>query len=148
MSTNVADLTVRKSVLVAAPIERAWEVFTERITSWWPIATHSIGKDKIEDVIVEGHVGGRMYERHRGGEEENWATVRVWQPPERLVLAWEITDRETEVEVRLAPEGGGTRVDLEHRGWERAGKDADKVRHNYNEGWGYVLGRFEEASGR
>jgi uncharacterized protein YndB with AHSA1/START domain len=145
MSTNVADLTVRKSVLVAAPIERAWEVFTERITSWWPIATHSIGKEKIEDVVVEGHVGGRMYERRRGGEEENWATVRVWEPPERLVLTWEITDRETEVEVRFAPDGEGTRVELEHRGWERAGKDAHEARRNYSEGWGYVLGRFQEA---
>ena len=145
MSVNTADLAVRKSVVVAAPVERAWEVFTERIASWWPLDTHSIGKERIEEMVVEGHEGGRVYERLNSGGEESWATVIAWEPPRRLVFSWEITEPATEVEVRFTAEGEGTRVDLEHRGWERLGEGAERSRGAYSEGWAYVLGRFERA---
>jgi uncharacterized protein YndB with AHSA1/START domain len=141
MTTEAVDLTIRKSVTVAAPVERAWEVFTERLQSWWPLDTHSIGADRIEEVVVEGRAGGRVFERIRGGGEESWATVLVWEPPRRLVLAWEITDRDTEVEVLFRPEGDGTRVDLEHRGW-----DEEAPSRNYDRGWTHVLGRYEQAA--
>jgi uncharacterized protein YndB with AHSA1/START domain len=145
MSVNAADLTVRKSVVVAAPIERAWEVFTDKIATWWPLDTHSIGKERIEDVVVEGRERGRIYERRRGGGEETWATLLAWEPPRRLAFSWLITEPATEVEVRFTPEGESTRVDLEHRGWESLGERADSRRGDYDRGWGYVLGRYEEA---
>jgi uncharacterized protein YndB with AHSA1/START domain len=145
MSVNTPDLAVRKSVVVAAPIELAWEVFTERITTWWPLDTHSIGKERIESMVVDGREGGRIYERLNGGGEESWATMVAWEPPRRLVFSWEITEPATEVEVRFTPEGEGTRVDLEHRGWERLGANAERRRGSYNEGWEYILGRYERA---
>jgi uncharacterized protein YndB with AHSA1/START domain len=146
MSVNAAGLAVRKSVVVGAPIERAWEVFTERIAAWWPLDTHSIGKERIETVVVEGRDGGRIYERRNGGDEESWATVLAWEPPRRLVFTWQITEPATEVEVRFTPEGDGTRVDLEHRGWERLGAGAERRRGSYNKGWEHVLGRYQQAA--
>jgi uncharacterized protein YndB with AHSA1/START domain len=138
---EAVDLTVRKSVIVAAPVERAWEVFTERLHSWWPLDTHSIGANRVEEIVVEGRPGGRVFERIRGGGEESWATVLVWQPPNRLVLSWEITDCESEVELRFRPEGDGTRVELEHRGL-----DGGKASGSYDQGWTHVLGRYEQAA--
>jgi uncharacterized protein YndB with AHSA1/START domain len=138
---EAVDLTVRKTVTVAAPVERAWEVFTERLQSWWPLDTHSIGADRVEEIVVEGRPGGRVFERIHGGGEESWATVLVWQPPERLVLSWEITDCESEVELRFRPDGDGTRVELEHRGL-----DEGKASRSYDQGWTHVLGRYEQAA--
>jgi uncharacterized protein YndB with AHSA1/START domain len=145
MSVNAADLTVRKSVVVAAPVERAWDVFTDKLATWWPLDTHSIGKERIEEMVLERREGGRLYERHNGGGEESWATVLAWEPPRRLAFSWEITEPATEVEVRFTPEGEGTRVDLEHRGWERLGEEALRRSGNYNTGWEYILGRYERV---
>ncbi|MGH3103175.1 MAG: SRPBCC family protein [Gaiellaceae bacterium] len=149
MSTQAADLTIRKTVTVAAPIERAFEVFTERIGAWWPLGTHSIGGEKAETVSVEGREGGRVYERIKGGEEADWATVTVWEPPRRLVLSWKVNPEApapTEIEVRFEPEGDGTRVDLEHRGWERFGDQAEEARSGYASGWDAVLGLYAGAA--
>jgi uncharacterized protein YndB with AHSA1/START domain len=148
MSVNAADLVVRKSVVVAAPVELAWEVFTERIVSWWPLDSHSIGRDRIEEVVIEPREGGRAYERLRGGGEETWATVLAWEPPRRLVFSWEITEPATEVEVNLSEEGEGTRVDLEHRCWERLGENAPERSRRYDEGWSHVLDRYGQHVGR
>ena len=88
-----------------------------------------------------------MYEVSSSGEKGHWATVVDWDPPTRLVLAWNILEREgdaTEVEVRFVPEGDGTRVELEHRGWERVAADAEPKRANYDSGWNVVLGELVE----
>jgi uncharacterized protein YndB with AHSA1/START domain len=147
MSTQAADLTVRKSLTVAAPVERAFEVFTERIGTWWPLDTHSIGHERARDAVLEGREGGGLYEVMDGGETAPWATVLAWEPPSRIVLSWHVnpTVPATEVEVRFSPEGDGTRVVLEHRGWERLGDDADAARGAYEEGWDVVLGPFADA---
>ena len=92
-----------------------------RSGTWWPLHTHSIGGDKITEVVVEEQVGGRIYERHSDGGEGEWGRVLAWEPPARFAMTWypgHDDTRATRLEVRFAPEGDGTRVDLEHTGWE------------------------------
>jgi uncharacterized protein YndB with AHSA1/START domain len=144
MTTGTTELVVRKSMTVAAPPERAFEVFTERISSWWPFEGHSIGGESVEAAVIEGREGGRFYERQKNGTEEDWATMTVWEPPYRLAFSWTITEPATEVEVRFTPEGDGTRVDLEHRGFERLGEPETR-RGNYERGWGKILDRYAET---
>ena len=149
MSTQAADLTVRKSLTVAAPQERAFEVFTERIGTWWPFDRYSIGEARTRDAVFETREGGAVYEVMDGGETAPWATVVAWEPPSRLVISWHVNPEvpATEVEVRFTPEGDGTRVVLEHRGWERLGERAEAAREGYEGGWDEVLRRFVERAG-
>ena len=141
MTTQAQIEAIRKSVTVKAAVERAFDVFTDEIASWWPLASHSYGGEDAEVAVFEGREGGRVYERQRDGTEADWAEVAVWEPPHRFVLEWKICP--SEVEVRFSYEGDGvTRVDLEHRGWERAGDDAEKMRENYAGGWDKVLNDF------
>jgi uncharacterized protein YndB with AHSA1/START domain len=141
MSTQAQIEAIRKSVTVKVPLERAFLAFTDGITSWWPLATHSYGGDKATAAVFEGKVGGRVYERQEDGTEADWAEVVAWEPPDRFLLEWKICP--SEVEVRFTDEGGGvTRVDLEHRGWERVGEGAGAIRENYAGGWDVVLGKF------
>ena len=149
MSEQATDLVVRRSVVVARSPEDAFRVFTEEIARWWPVETHSIGKDgrPAEAVIVDGREGGRFYER-TGSATEHWGTILVWEPPARIVFSWELRPERppTEVDVRFTAEGDGTRVDLEHRGFERLGDEAEEVRTAYSEGWPKVLERYAELA--
>jgi uncharacterized protein YndB with AHSA1/START domain len=149
MTTQAADLTVRKTVTVAASLERAFEVFTERIAAWWPLDTYSLGESRTQDVVLEGREGGRVYEVIAGGEEGYWATVTAWDPPNRVALSWQVNPEAaapTEIEVRFTPAGERTRVDLEHRGFERLGEVATESSKNYGKGWQLILGRYAEAA--
>lgn len=146
---TVAPIT--RSILVPAPPDRAFRVFTERFGEWWPLSDYSIVVDEgIEGVsatsaVIEGRVGGRMYEIRSDGTEADWGKVTVWEPGARLVLAWKpnrLPQPFTEVEVRFTAEGDGTRVDLEHRGWEQLGDRAAQARVQYDMGWPGVLDRF------
>ena len=85
-----------------------------------------------------------------GGEEHEWATVLVWEPPARFVIDWHVnpTSPSTEVEVRFLPDGEGTRVELEHRGWERYGDEGADRHASYNSGWDIVLKPFIAAASR
>lgn len=150
VTMQAEELAIRKSVTVTAPLDEAFEVFTKRLAKWWPLETHSIGKERIETVVVDGHAGGQIYERLEDGTEARWATVTAWEPPRRLVLAWQVNpDRPvpTEVEVRFSEEGAGTRVDLEHRGWEQY-EDAQEASSYYETGWDLVLDRYVQATDR
>jgi uncharacterized protein YndB with AHSA1/START domain len=149
MTLSTTDLTIRKSVVVAAPLERAFEVFTDRIATWWPLTTHSIGQAKAETVAFEGRTGGRLVERIEGGEEASWATITAWEPPNRIAMRWHVNPEnpETEIEVRFQAEGDGTRVDLEHRGWDSFGDRAREMSGGYTEGWGMILDRYAGATG-
>jgi uncharacterized protein YndB with AHSA1/START domain len=146
MSTQATGTAVRRSVKVNKSVEDAFRLFTEGMSTWWPLDSHSIGKDGVdpEAAVLEGREGGRLYERMADGDTSHWGTVLVWEPPSRVVLSWELRpDRPaTEVEVRFSPAGDGTRVDLEHRGWERLGDDAEEARGSYGSGWEVVLGRY------
>jgi uncharacterized protein YndB with AHSA1/START domain len=144
MSTQAADLTVRKSLTVAAPLERAFEVFTDEIGTWWPFDTFSIGEERTRGAVFEGREGGSVYEEIDGAENARWATVLAWEPPTRVLLSWRVNPSvpATELEVRFAPEGEGTLVVLEHRGWEQFGDDREEARGSYEGGWDLVLGRY------
>jgi len=141
---------IRKQLTVAAPIERAFRVFTARMGTWWP-RTHHTGSSPMVDCVVEPKPQGRWYERCEDGSESEWGKVLVWEPPRRLVLAWQLgADFQydprlvTEVEVvftELAP--GSTRVDFEHRNLERFGAEAaGKLAPMMDEGWGQILGHY------
>lgn len=136
---------VRRAITVERPVEDAFRVFTEELGNWWPVETHSIAKDAVETVVLEGRVGGRLYERTADGAENGWGRMLVWEPPRRVAFEWHITGVPTEVEVRFTPEGGGTRVDLEHRGFERVANGTER-RESYNTGWVKVLGRYAAAA--
>lgn len=144
---------VRKSVTVKADAERAFRVFTEGIDTWWP-RSHHIGKSPMKKIIVEGRPGGRCYSEQEDGTECDWASVLVWDPPLRFVMAWQITPqwqyqpdvaKSSEVEVRFTQESAGTtRVDLEHRHFERHGEGGEIMRGKVDApgGWGELLELF------
>jgi uncharacterized protein YndB with AHSA1/START domain len=144
MSESLVIEVVRKTVTVDCAVEEAFRVFTEDALSWWPVATHSI-HETVRAIVFEPVEGGEIYEVSTSGEKGHWATVIGWEPPARLVLAWNILERpgeQTVVEVRFTPEGDGTRVELEHRGWEALAESAAEKRADYDTGWGYVLGKY------
>jgi uncharacterized protein YndB with AHSA1/START domain len=147
---------IHTSVTVGCPPEDAFRVFTREMGAWWPVQEHSMavdeheGRVKVESVVVEEREGGRIYEVVSDGAEGTWATILAWDPPHRLILAWKpnLSDNPpTEVEVTFTPLDAGTRVDLEHRGWERLGALADEARSGYGEGWTHVLALFAAAAG-
>jgi uncharacterized protein YndB with AHSA1/START domain len=148
MSAQAQDLTVRKSVVVDCSQQHAFDTFTERIYTWWPYETHSPADERPVAAVFEPRVGGRVYDRLASGEEHEWATVLVWEPPERFVIDWHVTPTKpsTELEVRFTPEGAQTRVDLEHRGWEAYGDEAEETYASYNGGWETVLRPFVEVA--
>jgi uncharacterized protein YndB with AHSA1/START domain len=134
MSTTATE-AIRKTVLVDFAPAEAFELFTAGIATWWPVTSHSYGGDAVQNVVFEPEVGGRVYEVTEQGEQD-WARVRSFEPPNRFLLEWLIGEScGTEVEVTFAPEGPGSRVVLEHRGFTAAG-----ARENYAGGWEVVLG--------
>lgn len=144
---------VVKSIIVARSADDAFRLYTQDMGKWWPKPTHSLGKDKVEDVVIEGRVGGRIYERWQDGTEQAWGTVLAWEAPRRIVHTWHVsTDpaHSSEVELRFMPIGANrTRVTLEHRHWERmAVPSARDMRESYNQGWeGVFIERFGNFAG-
>jgi uncharacterized protein YndB with AHSA1/START domain len=149
MSAEATTEIIERSITVTKPPEEAFRLFTDGISTWWPFLTHSIGGEKTNAAVFEGE-GGRLYERQEDGTECDWADVVAFEPPERIVLSWRVDPScaATEVEIRFAPDGDGTRVDLEHRGWENVEAGGTTRRENYASGWARVLSVFEEAAGR
>jgi hypothetical protein len=152
MSAIEPGLFVRKEITVEASQARAFDVFTREHGAWWPLATHHIGSAAAETAIIEPHAGGRWFERAADGSECDWGRVLVWDPPGRLVLAWEISagwkhdeSIDTEVEVRFVSLGPArTRVELEHRRLDRYGAAAEQMRGIFDSenGWTNILRLF------
>jgi uncharacterized protein YndB with AHSA1/START domain len=152
-SEPATDVPVRKTIRVNASPERAFHVFAKEFDTWWP-RTHHIGHAPMKRAVIQGVVGGRCYTEQVDGTECEWGTVLVWDPPHRLVLAWQIDGQwqyepdlanSSEVEVRFTPESdGSTRVDLEHRYLSRHGADAGAIRTAIDSptGWGGLLALF------
>jgi uncharacterized protein YndB with AHSA1/START domain len=142
---------IRKSVTVNAPAEKAFRVFTEEVGSWWLFEGHSVFDVDAETTAIEPVEGGRWLERSRDGREIVWGTILAWEPPHRLVTSWHPgRDAETaqELEIRFVPEGDRTRVELEHRGWEKRPDDLPAVIRRYEAGWERILGeRYAAAVG-
>jgi uncharacterized protein YndB with AHSA1/START domain len=130
MSTQSTAAPVRTSIVVDAPIERAFDVFTADMDSWWPAKNHIL-ESELAEMVFEPRVGGHIYDRGVDGSESRWARVLAYEPPDRLVFSWDISlqweietdpERTSEVEVRfIAQSPSRTRVELEHRGIERHG---------------------------
>ena len=141
---------VLKVISVKATVEHAFDVFTRGFDSWWP-REHHIGKSSLKRAIIEGKAGGRCYSEQVDGTDCPWGRVLVWEPPSRVVIAWQITpqwqyepdlEKSSEVEITFTPEAGGTtRVQLEHRHFERhgAGAAAMKAGVDSPNGWGGLL---------
>ena len=146
--------SVQRDVTVETTPERAFAIFTERFDSWWPRG-HRIGTGELEEVVIEPRLGGRWYERSSDGSECVWGEVLAWDPPRRLVLSWHLDGdwklgpEASEIEVRFTPAGSSTRVELEHRHFERHGATADAVRDAVSGegGWGGLLELYRGAVG-
>jgi uncharacterized protein YndB with AHSA1/START domain len=152
---RIAPATIRKTIAVNAPIDRAFAVFASRMGDWWH-KEHSIAKGTTQkDVVVEPRAGGRWYEVGADGSEHPWGRVIAYDPPRRLVLAWQLTrefaydpDFETTVEILFTEQDGGTRVEFEHRDLERMGADAAEMLEGMDGGWGMLLDLYKAAAER
>ena len=143
-------MNIRKSVTVRCPPERAFRIFTHEIRRWWPLARgFSYGGDRANEIFLDDREGGRLYERFADGSEFEIGRVLRCDPPHLILLTWKAPDWEaaTEVEVRFSAEAGGTRVELEHRGWD-AGPTVRDHNKNFAGGWEIVLGQYAAEADR
>jgi uncharacterized protein YndB with AHSA1/START domain len=149
---------VRCSIGVAAPPDEAFRRFVRDIGRWWPLP-YTFSEDRFETAEIEQRAGGRWFERNLEGAETSWGEVRVFEPAHRLVLAFGVSpqrqpvppDKQSEVEIRFEPASGGTRVEVEHREFERHGAGADQLRQGMasRQGWPLILASFaRELRGR
>jgi uncharacterized protein YndB with AHSA1/START domain len=140
---------IRIAFDVECPAERAFEVWTRRISLWWPADHTASGEDGLT-VVLEGRIGGRIYERTRAGFEHDWGEVTIWEPPHRLAYLWHLRrDRAdaTEVEIHFNDAGADrTTVEIEHRGWERLGAEGESWRDRNQGGWATLLPHFVDAA--
>jgi uncharacterized protein YndB with AHSA1/START domain len=153
MSTHATDTSVKKSIVVDAPIARAFKVFTEDFGSFKP-AEHNMLGVQIAETVFEPRVGGYLYDRGIDGSECRWARVLAYEPPNRVLLSWNISpqwqietdpDKTSEWEVRFTAETAHrTRVEIEHRKLERHGEGWEGVRDGVDgdQGWPLYLQRF------
>jgi uncharacterized protein YndB with AHSA1/START domain len=153
MTTTTAIPPVRKRIRVNTAPARAFDIFTAGMRCWWR-PDYSINQSPIQDIVMEPRAGGRWFERGEDGSECQWGKVLAWEPPGRLLLAWQITAEwrfdpklVSELEVRFIPEGAGTLVELEHR-LEGYGAAAAQVREIFDgpEAWLSLLARFAKEA--
>jgi uncharacterized protein YndB with AHSA1/START domain len=153
MTQSATTTTVRRQILVPAPISEAFKVFTERFGDFKP-REHNLLRAPITETVFEPRVGGNIYDRAVDGTECRWARILAFEPPDRVVFSWDISPRwqletnpdlTSEVEVRFfaeAPER--TRVELEHRNIDRHGAGWESVRDGVDNeaGWPLYLQRY------
>jgi uncharacterized protein YndB with AHSA1/START domain len=156
MSTQAADTSVRAHVVVDAPVDRAFRVFTEQFDKVKPREHNMLAVD-VAQTVFEPRVGGRIYDRGVDGSECQWARVLAFEPPDRIVFSWDISpqwqiesdpEKASEVEVRFLADGPDrTRVELEHRHLDRHGDGWEGVRAGVaaDDGWPLYLHRFADV---
>ena len=147
------DTVVRRQIVVDAPVERAFAVFTERFGDFKP-KEHNLLSSPIAETVFEAKVGGHIYDRAEDGSECAWARILAFEPPDRVVFSWDISpawqveqnpDNASEVEVRFVAETPQrTRVELEHRYLDRHGPGWESVRDGvtHEQGWPLYLARY------
>ena len=155
MSPQASDTSIQNSIVVDAPIERAFSVFTEDFGSFKP-REHNMLQVDIAETVFEAHAGGHIYDRGVDGSECRWARVLTFEPPNRVVFSWDISpywqietdpDKTSEVEVRFISETPErTRIELEHRDLDRHGEGWEGVREGVHgdQGWPLYLRRFAD----
>jgi uncharacterized protein YndB with AHSA1/START domain len=142
---------IRLAFEVDCSVDDAFAVWTDRIAQWWP-RDHTVSAEEGLTVVLEARPGGRIFERRASGVEHDWGAVTIWEPPSRLGYTWHLNrDRSdaTDVEIRFVPRGEGTtRVEIEHRGWERLGADGERWRDGNRGGWATLLPHYVAAATR
>ena len=145
---------IRLEATVRRSREDAFTHFTGRMTVWWPMQRFTFGPGRSHEVLMEPFVGGRFYERYTDGEEFTIGEVLAWEPPKRVVLAWQISPqwkfepdlaKASEVEISFTSiPGGETRVDLNHHHWERHGAGVEQMYASVggDMGWNGLLSLF------
>lgn len=156
MNTQVQETSVRTQIVVDAPLEQAFSVFTEDFDRIKPREYNVLAVD-IAETVFEAREGGHIFDRGVDGSECRWARVLAYEPPNRVVFSWDISPRwqvetdpekTSEVEVRFIPEGPErTRVEVEHRNLDRHGEGWEQARDGVagEGGWPLFLQRFTEA---
>ena len=136
---------VQKQVTIAKPAAEVFRLFTAEIDKWWPLGKgYKVGKAEPVFCAIEPRVGGRLFERSQDGQECDWGTVLVWDPPHTLAYSWhpgQSADKAQHIEMRFVPEAEArTRVELVHSGWEST-PEGRKTRDSYDNGWVFVFER-------
>jgi uncharacterized protein YndB with AHSA1/START domain len=156
--TQAAAAVVRREIVVEAPQEKAFRVFTEQFGAFKP-PEHNLLAAPIAETVFEPRVGGHIYDRGTDGSECRWARVLVFEPPQRVVFSWDIgptwqletePDNTSEVEVRFVAEAPErTRVELEHRNLDRHGPGWESVASGvgHDQGWPLYLARYAALFG-
>jgi uncharacterized protein YndB with AHSA1/START domain len=151
--TQAPAVVVRRQIVVDAPVDRAFQVFTQRFGDFKP-PEHNLLAAPIAETVFEPRVGGHIYDRATDGSECRWARVLVYEPPQRVVFSWDIgptwqvetdPERTSEVEVTFTAETDGrTRVELEHRNLDRHGPGWEAVSGGvgHEQGWPLYLDRY------
>lgn len=142
---------IKHKVYTRAAPSKAFAIFTGQIGRWWPKG-HGIGAQPLVEMVLEPGVGGRWFERDADGNETQWGRVLAWEPPARLILAWQLNREKrfdpnliTEVELTFTPaREGGTDVAFEHRNLERFGQDSAQWLAAIGGGWSQKLSEFAE----
>jgi len=143
-------MTILRSIKVGQPPAIAFRVFCEEISQWWPLKQgFSFGGERAGQIVIEPRTGGRFYERFTDGTEFEVGRVTEYQPSTVVAFTWRSPRWEgpTLVEVRFMAEGAGTRVELEHSGWDQSPK-MQEVGKEYSKGWDFVLGQFQAHADR
>jgi uncharacterized protein YndB with AHSA1/START domain len=149
---DATDTAVRREITVNATPERAFDVFANRLDTWWP-RDYSVGASPLAEVFIEPREGGRFCERGEDGADTVWGEVLAYDPPRRLVVTWrlnghwQVDEAASEIEVTFAPAGGErTTVTLVHSHLERL-QFADALRESIggDGGWTGLLTRYTQA---
>ena len=140
---------IRLSFEVACPVDHAFATWTERTSTWWPPSHTVSGADDLA-ISFEPRLGGRIFERTSGGEEHDWGEITAWEPPRRLGYLWHLrVDRADATNVQItfvAVDQRRTRVEIEHRGWERLGAEGMERRDRNRGGWANLLPHYQELA--
>ena len=143
---NVID-PIRLSFEVACPPDHAFQTWTAQTSIWWP-SSHTVTAAHDLEVVFEPRVGGRIFERTPDGAEHDWGQIIAWEPPRLLAYLWHLrVDRADATEVQISfieADNGNTRVEIEHRGWERLGSEGLARRDANQASWGELLPHYIE----